>query len=278
MEMSCHYYVSPKKVIDQHTESVAVNMMCVFDQGCSYKKEDERREFNKRIQEKTYDDGEECFIKNGCGARASKSECGTCESDEHMLMDKSGISYGALWITRCEYGHYQHGCNVFCLKCLEEGRRTRRIHGCNVRNCYASNTFWKSHTNDDDSVIRMAVCSHMRSFSDEYVYSMTPVAHIVMLTNAGLADRIVHSTRKDMLSIVEECKKNKVTCPSCSFNTAYGFSFLGERMVTESVCSLYRGLLHPKAQRDTLRDIVDTIAGDSIEKRQYFSSIFHLFL
>lgn len=49
-------------------------------------------------------------------------------------------------------------------------------------------------------------------------------------------------------------------------------------MVTESICYLYRGLLHPKAQRDTLRDIVDTIAGDSIEKRQYFSSIFHLFL
>lgn len=49
-------------------------------------------------------------------------------------------------------------------------------------------------------------------------------------------------------------------------------------MVTESICSLYRGLLHPKSQRDTLKDVVDTIAGDRIEKRQCFSSIFHLFL
>lgn len=46
---------------------------------------------------------------------------------------------------------------------------------------------------------------------------------IHVLTTAGLDGHIIHSTPSELIGVIERCSKDKVTYPSCSFNSAYGF-------------------------------------------------------
>lgn len=47
-------------------------------------------------------------------------------------------------------------------------------------------------------------------------------------------------------------------------------SYLGEAEMAESICEIYKGLANPQSKRNTLKDIVEKMTGDSIEKRYYF--------
>lgn len=273
MGLSCDYSIS-KPTNDQALKNAIVDLFCLLDRGDSYASEDKYNKLKMRILRGEYDDFEEkSYFENDDTPKPVENSYKDCLMKEHMIIKQTGIPRGALWISSCEYGHYQHGCHVFCLECLREGKRTRRIHGCNAKDCFGNGSFWKKHMNDDDSVIASAKCCHLRSYSDAYSYSLTPVGHLVLLTNAGLDDRITHSTRSELRSVAHQCKEGKVTCPSCSFNTAYCLSYLGEAEMAESICEIYKDLANPQSKRNTLKDIVEKMTGDSIEKRYYFKGM-----
>lgn len=275
MEMSCKYSIKRSYGFDEDILSAAVDLFCILSRGDSYSSEDSRNELRRKIQTvRVRDCYEDNYMREKDEVRSLEEKKKKCQVEENKILRRCGIPRSGLWISECEYGHYQFGTRIFCMECLREGRVTRRIHGCNSRDCYANNTFWKMHTDDDVSKITNAECHHTRCYSDRYVYCMTPVSHLVLLTNTGLDDRITHSTRNELGGVISHCKENKVTCPSCSFNTAYCYSYLGEVRITESLCELYGDIVNPKSIRNSLKAIGEKLVGDSVERRYYILSIF----
>lgn len=77
-----------------------------------------------------------------------------------------------------------------------------------MKDCFGNGSFWKKHMDEDIEVLASAKCCHLRSYSDCYSYCLTPVGHLVLLTNAGLDDRITHSTRSELITVARHCKEN----------------------------------------------------------------------
>lgn len=165
---------------------------------------------------------------------------------EKTMYRMSGVPIAAMWMTRCERGHFEKGCHVFCWSCLKEKKIFRRIKGCKEDGCLANDSFFNSQTDLLSYDLSSVVCNHSRISSPDYFYSMTPVEHIVMMTNAGLDHLFIHSTPSELLFLTDKCSCNHATSPSCSFNAAYGYSVLGETEMTQAVCSLYRDLENPQ--------------------------------
>lgn len=194
----------------------------------------------------------------------------TLLSLEKTMYRMSGIPIAAMWMTRCTYGHFEKGCHVFCWSCLDQGRVVRRIQGCKEDGCLANNSFFNDQKDSVSCDLFSVVCNHSRVSSSDYFYSMTPVEHIVMMTNAGLDDLFIHSTPSELLSLTDKCSSNHAISPSCSFNSAYGFSVLGETEVTEAVCYLYRDLGNPQCCRDSLHEVVDKLNDSASVEQRFF--------
>lgn len=152
--------------------------------------------------------------------------------------------------------------------CLKNRQFIRLIPGCKLSVFFANDTYWKEHGETATRTkLENAVCNHERISSERYFYSMTPTVHLVMLTNTGLDDCIIHSIPIDIIDMIEQCKESSVTCPSYSFNSLYGYSSLGETEITKTLSTFFKDLDNPKSHRDSLKSVVDIMVDkNSVEK------------
>lgn len=275
--MRCNYKIY-NNIITKKDVKDANYLSIVLKNGYSYTSIDEitgllmNADTDVEMEE---DDHEWSFGGSSKKKPSIKGSNASCLSKEKRLFHVVGLPRSSLWVTVCPNGHYDHGSHVVCPVCLKNGDIVRRIRGCKLSTCFANDTYWEEHRETATrSELENAVCNHERVSSKKYFYSMTPTAHLVMLTNTGLDDCILHSTPSDIMSIIEQCKESSVTCPSCSFNSIYGYSSLGETEITKALYSSYKDLDNPKNHRDSLRNAVDILIGEnSVENRLFMNSI-----
>ena len=194
------------------------------------------------------------------------------ESVENRLLSECGLSMSSLRMTKCPNGHFCHGSYIFCRKCLQNKIIVRRLQGCKVDTCFANNKFWDNYSKEnlDPDDFMNITCTHQRNSSSEFFYSMTPVAHIVLLTNCGFDDRITNSTRTEIYQLVKKCKENKTISPQICHNCIYSFSYLNEIDISSWIESIYCSLYNPASLRNSMKDEVDKLVSvNSIEKLLY---------
>ena len=199
----------------------------------------------------------------------------TVNQMENTIKKKWKLRNVAFFSTYCkECESFQRGDYIFCSKCLDNGIKTRRLMGCRGVNCLANNKVFKIHNIDNISIeeLRKMRCKH-KDINGNKIYSFTPVMHVINLINSGLDDQIL-STKKQILTHIQNCIENKSNSSIMCYNNVYGFAALGEHEIANKIDSYFQLIESIENNTECFIPFVECILNEnSIEMTFYLNGM-----
>lgn len=182
------------------------------------------------------------------------------------------VAFFSTYCDKCE--SFQRGDYIFCSKCLDNNRKTRRLMGCRGVHCFANNKVFKEINLDEYSIeyLRTLRCTH-KDVNGIKIFSFTPVMHIINLINSGLDDQIL-STKKQILEHIKNCSENKSNSSIMCYNNVYGFAALGEYEIANKIDSYFQLIESIENNTECFIHFVECILNEnSIEMSFYLNSM-----